>query len=422
MNKPMNNRLLFLVLSLLFTLTAGATRPNATFSQAFADSTLRLDYIFSGNAAAQHIALDEMVMEPHWYGRRANMDSLLVEGNGQITVTSCATGRVLYRNSFSTLFQEWLSYSEASGAERSFENVFLVPFPRDSVFVRVDLRNNRRELMATHTAKVDPRDILIRRAGFNGTTPHRVLLQPQDTANCIDIAFLAEGYTEEEMATFLADCDTAINAIFAHEPFRSYKPWFRIIAVEAPSADSGTSIPEKGIWKRTALGSHFDTFYSSRYLTTLHQKRMHDWLAGLPYEHIIVLVNTTNYGGGGIYNLYNLTMAHNPKFKPVVVHEFGHAFAGLADEYAYEDEQIPMYPRDVEPWEPNITTKVNPSDKWADMVGRVPGVGWFEGAGYSLHGVYRPETDCRMRTNENPTFCHVCQRAISGMIKFYTGQ
>lgn len=415
----------FVLLAMAFTallFPSGASAAAESFNEAFADSTLRLDFIFSGNAKSQHIALDELVMEPHWYGRRINMDSLLVEGNGQITVTSCTSGNVLYRNSFSTLFQEWLSYPEAKGPERSFENVFLIPFPKDSVFVRVDLRDNRREITATYTTKVNPKDILIRHAGFDNTTPFEVLFQPSDTTNCIDIAFLAEGYQPDEMQTFITDCDTAINAIFAHEPFKSYKQRFRVIAVKSPSHDSGTSIPEKQIWKQTALGSHFDTFYSSRYLTTLHQKRMHDWLAGIPYEHIIVLVNTSNYGGGGIYNLYNLAMAHHPMFKPVVVHEFGHSFAGLADEYAYEEEQIPMYPTDVEPWEPNITTKVNTKAKWADMVNKKAGIGYFEGAGYSLKGVYRPEIDCRMRTNENPIFCHVCQRAISNIIKFYTGE
>lgn len=392
------------------------------YDEVFADSTLRLDFIFSGNKAQQHIALDELVLEPHWYGRRINLDSLQVEGNGQITVYSWRTGKILYRNSFSTLFQEWLDYPEANGPERSFENVFLVPFPHDTVNVEVTLRNNRREITCRYTTPVYPKDILIRRAGFRRKTPYKVIWQPKDTTNCIDIAFLAEGYTEKEMGTFLADCDTAMTAIFAHEPFKKYSNRFRIIAVEAPSEDSGTSIPAKNVWKNTTLGSHFDTFYSDRYLTTLHQKRMHDWLNGIPYEHIIVLVNTSEYGGGGIFNLYNLSMTHHRKFKPVVVHEFGHSFAGLADEYAYEQEQIPMYPTDVEPWEPNITTKVNTAAKWADMVNKKQGIGYFEGAGYSLHGVYRPEKDCRMRTNENPNFCHVCQRAIERMIKFYTGE
>ena len=165
------------------------------------------------------------------------------------------------------------------------------------------------------------------------------------------------------------------------------------------------------------------TFHEStiaRYLTTLNLKALHDWLAGIPYEHIIVLVNTEKYGGGGILNSYNLSMAHHRMFKPVVVHEFGHSFAGLADEYAYEQEAIPMYPADVEPWEPNITTQVNFGAKWKDMVGKIDGVGLFEGAGYSLKGVYRPENDCRMRTNENPTFCHVCEKAIRDIVDFYT--
>ena len=207
-----------------------------------------------------------------------------------------------------------------------------------------------------------------------------------------------------------------MEALFQHEPFKKLKERFQIIAVKSPSKDSGTSIPGKGIWKNTALGSHFNTFYSDRYLTTLNLKRLHDWLAGTPYEHIIVLVNTDNYGGGGILNSYNLSMTHHPSFKPVVVHEFGHSFAGLADEYAYEQEQIPMYPADIEPWEPNITTLKDFDSKWKSL----KGAGLFEGAGYSLKGVYRAYQDCRMRTNEHPVFCPVCQQAIERLIRFYT--
>ena len=210
------------------------------------------------------------------------------------------------------------------------------------------------------------------------------------------------------------------------------KDRFSVVAVEAPSKDSGTSEPSKGIWKNTALSSHFDTFYSDRYLTTLNIKDLHDWLSGIPYEHIIVLVNTDHYGGGGILNSYNLSMAHHRLTRPVVVHEFGHSFAGLADEYGYEYEQIPMYPHDIEPWEPNITTLVDFHGKWEDLIQKktpIPTpptaanrhhVGVYEGAGYALKGVYRPTMDCRMRTNENPEFCPACQRAITRLIEFYT--
>ena len=155
-------------------------------------------------------------------------------------------------------------------------------------------------------------------------------------------------------------------------------------------------------------------------------------MAGIPYEHIIILANTDVYGGGGIYNSYTQTTAHHPMFKPVVVHEFGHSFGGLADEYFYDDDVMTdTYPLDVEPWEQNISTRVNFASKWKDMLPsgtpiltpiaekkKYP-VGVYEGGGYSAKGIYRPAYDCRMKTNEYPEFCPVCQRAIRRMIEFY---
>lgn len=411
----MKKSILTIVLALT-SLTAGAQ----AFDDYFTDQTLRLDYTFSGNATRQDIYVDKLNVSPRWYGKRKRLAELPVEGNGQITVRDHRTGLAIYRNSFSTLFQEWLSYDEAKTEKKSFENVFLVPMPKDTVDITIDLRNNRRKIMATLTHTVVPTDILIHHIGERNRTPYLTLQQAADTTRCIHIAYVAEGYQEQEMQTFVDDAKTAMEALFAHEPFKSMRNRFNIVAVMSPSKDSGTSEPGKGEWRQTALGSHFNTFYSDRYLTTLNLKALHDWLAGIPYEHIIVLVNTEKYGGGGILNSYNLSMAHHRMFKPVVVHEFGHSFAGLADEYAYEQEAIPMYPADVEPWEPNITTQVNFGAKWKDMVGKIDGVGLFEGAGYSLKGVYRPENDCRMRTNENPTFCHVCEKAIRDIVDFYT--
>lgn len=390
------------------------------FNTAFSDSTLRIDYIFSGNANQQHIAVDQLNIMPRWYGKKQRLAELPMEGNGQITVRDHHTKRTLYRNSFSTLFQEWLTYDEAKHTNRAFENVFLVPMPKDTVDITVTLNDNRRETMTKLTHTVAPSDILIKHIGERNRTSFETLQTAQDTSRCIHIAFLAEGYRTDEMDIFLKDAAEATEALFAHEPFKAMRNRFNIIAVKAPSADSGTSEPSKGVWKNTALHSHFDTFYSNRYLTTLRLKAVHDWLAGLPYEHIIILVNTHQYGGGGILNSYNLSMTHHPSFKPVVVHEFGHSFAGLADEYAYDFEEIPMYPLDIEPWEQNITTKVKFSDKWQDMMGKVPSVGLIEGAGYSLKGIYRASHDCRMRTNDTPEFCPVCQRAIQRVIDFYT--
>lgn len=390
------------------------------FDKWFSDKTLRIDYIFSGNDHEQHIAVDELCQEPRWYGKRQRLAEVPVEGNGQITVRDHKTGRVIYGNSFSTLFQEWQSYPEAKAATKSFENVFLVPMPKDTADITVDLRDNRRQVTSSLTHTVVPSDILIRHIGEKGVTPYVTLQQADDTTRCIHIAYVAEGYTKAEMPLFLEDARKAMGFLFSYEPFKSMKGRFNIVAVESPSVDSGTSIPGKGIWKNTALHSNFDTFYSDRYLTTLHLKDLHNWLAGTPYEHIIVLVNTDKYGGGGILNSYNLSMTHHDCFRPVVVHEFGHSFAGLADEYAYDTEEVPMYPHDVEPWEKNITTKVNFHGKWENLIGKDPKAGFYEGAGYSPKGVYRAYPDCRMRTNEYPEFCPACKQAIQSVIDFYT--
>ncbi|MDO4160096.1 MAG: M64 family metallopeptidase [Prevotellaceae bacterium] len=405
------------------------------FDKWFTNKTLRLDYTFSGSAKEQRIYVDQLNVMPNWYGKRNRLAEVPLEGNGQITVRSHKTNETIYKNSFSTLFQEWLSYDEAKTISKSFENVFLVPMPKDTVDITVNLYNNRREVMASLTHTVVPSDILIRHIGEKDVTPYVTLQQAKDTSKCIHVAFVAEGYTEKEMDTYINDAKTAIDALFAHEPFNSARNSFNIIAVKSPSEESGTSEPSKGIWKNTALHSHFDTFYSDRYLTTLHLKELHNWLAGTPYEHIIILVNTDKYGGGGILNSYVLSMTHHSMYRPVVVHEFGHSFGGLGDEYAYEQEQIPMYPHDVEPWEPNLTTLKNFKGKWENLIKEgtptptplsdnqktiQTRVGLFEGAGYSLKGVYRGVQDCRMRTNENPEFCIVCKTALNNLIDFYT--
>ncbi|MBQ2344827.1 MAG: peptidase M64 [Prevotella sp.] len=402
------------------------------FEDFFEDKTLRIDYNFAGNAHQQEIAVDQLNVSPHWYGKRQRLAELPLEGNGQITVCSHKTGQIIYRHSFSTLFQEWLSYPEAQNVRKSFENVFLVPMPKDTIDVTLDLRNNRREVMASLTHQVVPTDILIRRIGEKDVTPYETIQEAKDSQHCIHVAYLAEGYQQDEMSTFIDDVHVAMEALFEHEPFKSLRDRFHIVAVKAPSQESGTSEPGRGIWKNTALHSHFDTFYSDRYLTTLHLKDMHDWLAGIPYEHIIVLVNSGRYGGGGIFNSYNLTTTHHAKYRPVVVHEFGHSFCGLGDEYAYDIEEVPMYPKDIEPWEPNLTTLVDFPSKWQDLVDKktpIPTpltmqykdkVGVYQGAGYNVKDVYRPCQDCRMRTNEHPVFCPVCQRALTRLIDFYT--
>lgn len=402
------------------------------FTDYFTDKTLRVDYLFTGNARQQYIFLDELSQLPTWAGRRHHLSELPIEGSGQISVRDQASGTCIYKTSFSSLFQEWLTTDEAKEASKGFENTFLLPYPKQPVEVEITLYSPRKEVMASLKHIVRPDDILIRQRGTARITPHRYLLKNGNEANYIDIAILAEGYTGQEMDLFYQDAQCACESLFSHEPFSSMKSKFNVVAVASPSADSGVSVPRENQWKQTAVHSHFDTFYSERYLTTSRVKSIHNLLAGIPYEHIIILANTEVYGGGGIYNSYTLTTAHHPLFKPVVVHEFGHSFGGLADEYFYDDDiMTDTYPLNVEPWEQNITTQADFAAKWKDMLtddtpiptpieeqGKYP-IGVYEGAGYSAKGIYRASYDCRMRTNECPAFCPVCQRALRRMIEFY---
>lgn len=388
------------------------------FEDYFEDRTLRLDYTFCGDTNHQQIYVDELITLPRWYGRHQRLAELPLKGNGQITVRSKVDGEVIYRHSFSSLFQEWLSTAESKHTQKSFENVFLVPYPKQPVDITVELRNYHDSVIAMMTHTVNPTDILIRKAGERLVTPYLTLQQAADTTRCIHVAYVAEGYQQDEMNIFLDDCRKAMESLFSHEPFRQMQNRFNMVAVMSPSEESGTSWPAKGIWKKTVLGSHFDTFYSDRYLTTLHLKKLHDVLAGTPYEHIIILVNTDHYGGGGIFNSYNLTYAHGPQFRPVVVHEFGHSFGGLGDEYPYGNDD-PIYFPDTEPWEPNLTTKCDFNGKWEDLV-KEGKAGFIEGGGYLSKGVWRAFENCRMRTNEEPEFCLVCQQALIRLIDFYT--
>lgn len=389
------------------------------YQEWFCDSTLRLDYSFAGNSNEKNIYVDQRSVMPQWHGRRHNLDKLPIQGDGQITVKDSASQSVIYRHSFCTLFQEWTDTDEAKSTSRSFENVFLVPFPKQTVEVSVTLLDKHGDTTAVLSHYVNPKDILINRKGFNRITEHEVISKAgSDVKNPINIVIVAEGYTAAEMELFMNDCRTATESLLAHQPFSTLRDRFEIIAVKSVSEDSGTSTPRLDDWRNTMLGSHFSTFYSDRYLTTLNLKRLHDVLAGIPYEHIIILVNTSEYGGGGIYNSYTLSYTKGKWFKPVVVHEFGHSFAGLADEYEYGYGD-PIYFADHEPWEQNITTKHDFKSKWQDLYDRGE-AGLYEGGGYQSNGVWRPSSDCRMRTNQNPEFCVVCRRAIERIINFYS--
>ena len=428
----MKNVLISLLMLSLFMLSPMVKAQE--FDTFFEDRTLRTDYTFAGNNKEQSIYVNELSQFSGWAGRRHHLSELPLEGNGSITMTDKASGKVIYRTSFSTLFQEWQGQEEATRINKSFENTFLLPFPKRTTDITVCLRDYHHQIIAELTHTVNPKDILIRTLSTSNV-PTKYIHRAGNSEQCIDVVIVAEGYTTNEMDLFYKDAEKACQSILNHAPFNQLQDRFNFLAVASPSTDSGVSVPRKNLWKRTALSSNFDTFYSERYLTTEHVRDLHNVLAGIPYEHIIILANTDVYGGGGIYNFYTLTTAHHTMFEPVVVHEFGHSFGGLGDEYFYDDQYTNMYPADTEPWEPNITTLKDFASKWKDMLPKetpIPTppvtdpqklytqIGVYEGGGYCSKGVYRPATECRMKINEAPAFCPVCQRSLERTIRFYT--
>ena len=233
------------------------------FDDYFVDKTLRIDYTFAGNKTQQMIAVDELNVMPRWYGKKQRLSELPVEGNGQITVKDHRTGKVIYRNSFSTLFQEWLSEPESAGNTKSFENVFLVPMPKDTIDVTLDLRNNRREIMTSLTHQVAPSDILIHHKGEK-PTPYETLQQAADTTRCIHIAYVAEGYTEEEMPIFLQDAKEANEAILVAGSYGQSRD--SLLWIVALGSEDGTAFSAETGWKGCIflIGSNYDSAISQQ--------------------------------------------------------------------------------------------------------------------------------------------------------------
>lgn len=416
-----------MTVALIATLTASAQ----DFETRFEDTTLRLDYTFMGNAHEQYIAIADLSSSPNWWGRRINLTEVPLKGNGDLTLHDAATNEVIYKTSFSSLFQEWITTPEALSVTKSFEFTLLVPMPKASVVATLELRDNTGK-SSQHSFTIDPSDVLIRDDSNIAPLPYTYIHKGGDSKRTIDVVILAEGYTAEEMELFMADAKVTADEILSYEPFNSHRDKFNFIAVASPSKDSNVSVPQQEAWRSTAVGSNFMTFYMARYLTSGNVYAMYDLVTNIPCEHFVILANTDTYGGGGIYNSYTLTTAHHSDFRPVVVHEFGHSFAGLGDEYFYDnaDDNDNMHSLNHEPWEPNITTMVDFESKWADMVAEgieIPTavtpertanyvVGAYEGGGYLSKGIYRPTDVCRMRNNTAERFCPVCERAIERVI------
>ena len=416
---------------LLFALSL-TTQAQLAFDDYFTDRTMRFDFMLAGNSVTTKVFPVSFREEPIWGGSLTNLTDKFNYGSFKYEVFDAASGTLIYSRGFCTLYQEWQTTAEAREIERSFHEVATFPFPKNKVNFVLSIRGRDGKFSKLYETAIDPTSYFITREKPDAALATRIY-GTGDPHTSLDIAFIAEGYTRGEAEKFRADVKRLADILFQEAPFDKYKDRINIWAVEAPSQESGTDVPGEGIYVNTALSSSYYTFDVDRYLTTQAIGTVNDYAASAPHDQIVVLINSPRYGGGGVYNYYSAVTADHQFTPQVFTHEFGHGFAGLADEYynsevAYEE----FYPLDVEPWEPNITTRVDFESKWKDMIDKdtpIPTpeikkyqneVGVYEGGGYMAEGIYRPMQDCSMKSISVNNFCPVCKRAITHMINFYS--
>ncbi|MCQ2143500.1 MAG: IgA Peptidase M64 [Bacteroidales bacterium] len=413
--------------------TASSLSPEAPdYDAFFTGERLRLDFVLAGNNLEQYAFLDGLHKECSWAGSPNSLIDTF--GYGQYFFEAFAGDTLVYSHGFSTLFEEWRTTEEAGRRDMAEYQTVWMPFPKQPINVVLyqRIRSTGRFEKIFETA-IDPSDRHIS-PGPENDFKVKVLQESGDPAHKVDLVFAGEGYTKLELLKLRRDAKEMMEYLFSMEPYSSRRDDFNVFLVESVSEDSGVDIPQDGEWRNTVMDSGFDTFYEDRYLTIQDHKKIASVYSGVPFDALFIIANESKYGGGGIYNSYAMGSSDHRLSLPVFIHEFGHSFAGLGDEYydssvAYDDE---YYPAGIEPWEPNITNLTDFGSKWADMVDEstpVPTpndpdswygvVGVFEGAGYMTHGCYRPYYECRMLNNTAPCFCPVCQRAISRMIDFY---
>lgn len=419
-------------LFIIFLLVPTALFAQVRFDKYFKSGSLRFDFLLGGNDKNVVVYPVQAKTEPFWGGSKVNLLDKQGYGTYRFRVFDLKSDSLIFSKGFCTLFQEWQTTAEAKKISRTFYQAAIFPFPKRKVRLDIDARQWDGNFKNIYSTEVNPNNYFIIHESPAAYKVEKILDNGKPDKK-VDIAFLAEGYTASEMDKFVNDIKRLTDYLFSVSPFKEEKNNFNLYAVETPSQESGTDIPGERIYRNTIFNSGFYTFDLPRYLTTTDMKTIYDAASVVPYDQIYVLVNTDRYGGGGFYNLVTVCSSDNALSKNVFVHEFGHGFAGLGDEYytstvAYEN----FYNLKVEPWEPNLTTLVDFDKKWKSMIPdsvpvptpRTPRyqntVGVFEGGGYMNKGIYSPMEDCRMKSNESADFCKVCQKAIEEAIKLCT--
>ncbi len=440
--------------------------------------TMRVDYYHTGDSSHEVFSLDQVVMEPlPWPG---NLDRTVDDtnlGKYLFEVRDRATNKLVYSRGFASIFGEWETTDEAKSMNRTFSESLRFPAPETPVQIILKKRDSQNAFRELWTLNVDPKDMFVDTSKPAQAGPVIEIEKHGDSAKKVDFLILGDGYTATERGKCEKDARRLTEILFATEPFKSRRADFNVWAICAASAESGISRPSTGVHHRTAVGATYDAFGSERYVLTFDNKAFRNTAAWAPYEFVEILVNNNTYGGGGIFNLYS-TVAADSLWSPYVfVHEFGHHFAGLADEYYTSDVAYGSPTEKIEPWEPNVTALLNPDLlKWKRFVSadtplptpwdkeafenysrdiqkrrrqirkenrpeaemdalfneektheekelgdeKFAGkVGAFEGANYEAKGYYRPQANCIMFTRTN-YFCKVCQSAIERVIDLYS--
>jgi hypothetical protein len=367
----------FLTIIALAALTAGCARAQKgpAFDDWFVDKTMRVDYFHAGNSAEETIALDQVFDQGVWAGSRAHLVDPFNLGRYQVKVYDAASGTLIFSKGFDSYFGEYKTSGPAlQGVRRTYHESALLPYPRKPVRFTVEARDGQNAPKALFSQIVDPAATTVIRERLVPGVKVFEVVKSGEPRRKVDVAIVAEGYTADEEAKLKADLDRFAAVFFELEPYKSRRDQFNLYGVFKPSPESGCDEPSHGSFKATALGATFDSLGSERYLLTEDNKSLRDIAAHVPYDALYIMVNHKRYGGGGIYNLYCTFTTDNQWYEYLFLHEFGHSFAGLADEYytsevAYNE----FYPRGVEPAEPNITALLEPGRlKWKSLTS--PGV------------------------------------------------
>ncbi|NQV33791.1 MAG: hypothetical protein HQ515_13945 [Phycisphaeraceae bacterium] len=352
---------------------AGAAAP-PSFENDFLDKTLRIDFYQTGDASDTIVTIDQMYEQGIWAGNPNTLIDTLNRGAYTVKLVDINTNRVIFTRGFSTIFEEYQTTEPAkSGLKRTFHESLLVPFPKRPCLFIIEARNKLNLLTPIFTTRIDPEDVSIIREHAHTQDQIVTALHSGPAHHKVDLVFVAEGYTVDESDKFAEDVRRFTDALFEVEPFGSNRSKFNVSGVLRPSAQSGVDEPTRGSFKNTVLGASYNALDTPRYLLRNDNRAMRDIAQAVPYDYVLVLANTSRYGGGGIYNNYTIFTADDRRSEVIMIHEFGHGFANLADEYFGNVAYTDYFPAGVEPYPPNITALLDPNHvKWAHLL--TPGI------------------------------------------------